>query len=1120
MKNAEKALYSYAPVLMKKKLDRLVSRNANKEIEEIILSVPFEKIRKILSDVGYAPRLDKVHNEQLLKNQAFVDYAIAKLPFNIEYISDDMVKPYHIKHVIEHINEHNFIFVEFPPSVFKSDELVDALIDRMKYIGNAEMCMHYLNIIYKQNKKRVSDYVDGVIKNIERGFEPYIVYNYLDEEARDYIMNLPQTQRFVHRGVEFYKYFKEEELEKLSEEEKQNLIARIQYKHLHGEPIVIKSKTLFMHAIALQAQNIIKDGYIKSDPISLEDAVKITNAYPKLSGRYVLSFINPSSVNEDNLNTFMKLYNMVGPATYYDFLNYKDENLLNLMINNKIEAKYIITCFDKSMFSSEVLKRIYSYSSLSEIIRVFGARKFILHDFDVGKEKLLEKFNDYYSSLIGDLDYLNIVDLLFIVSKLKQGNKDEELEKKLNLAINYIKQSKRHAQDNYDELIDLIVAGERSPFVLINLKKENNNQKVIKYITKFDNIYDYDSLLTISCIPMDILEKVNRKHILEIIKLIKDLYGSEDRIKESDAIILAFNVYMTLGYERSVSFLSKDPKKNYGLVDPIKLKTMFYNVDLSGLLLVKKNNTYVPEINEQLINMVFGNSNKVVNTPIRNYLNKNAERLAVLEREKEAIRNDSSLSLEEKEAKIKEAEEKCQEYLKQMRNFIERFSFCVNKWDIIEEEFFKKENKSKLKLKITPAIINEIIDMIERNSMAFGLDEIKDQPLIDSEVFEYVGVDNQYVQNPSGAKQRAIQLSRRMDDVKAKKFPKIELTRGKYKIKVYDSQDRNILCAGHRSACCFRPNGNADDFGQDYSLLTYCTTTEYGGGVEIVDDKGKTIMFSPLLRNGNVLMIHSIETACGIDEECARLIEEFARKVIEESEKVGDNIEFVTLTNLHNTGGIKPLGMLPGDKEFRIFDEDGSFRRMYNNLHDAGVSHLVLAHKKGLTFDDISYGRVDHSYDYHSENVETIHFLNVTSKIVNEVAEIIDLQDEITDLSNERRKIINSDEKKAYELLSLIKAKKKLYIEKYSKLLKENKGVDFVKEIKRIIRYINDIDEKNKTDVRGLSSIRQIIYNKDYCILIDESGKQTVIARDTVPPEAINRYQELYKQSGDETPGL
>ena len=138
---------------------------------------------------------------------------------------------------------------------------------------------------------------------------------------------------------------------------------------------------------------------------------------------------------------------------------------------------------------------------------------------------------------------------------------------------------------------------------------------------------------------------------------------------------------------------------------------------------------------------------------------------------------------------------------------------------IFPENF--SSNKSKLSIKLNVAYCNSAIKKIESNRKKPAL-EFRDEPLLNSDVFDYVGYDNQFVSEPAKAPARAIELSRRMEKVEKKKFPNIELEKDGYTLFVYGPQDRNILSAGFRSGCCFRPRGNADNSGKDNSLLNYC----------------------------------------------------------------------------------------------------------------------------------------------------------------------------------------------------------------------------------------------------------------------------------------------------------
>ena len=1128
MKQSTKLKYKMFPSLLKDKIRSFSGQNyvyIAKEFEDIVNNFGFKTIEPTLRSIKYVPKLYSVNDIQLLENEDFVNYSIEMDPWNIwAFNSEDdtlkYFKPEYIDTFVETFKNKPEDFFESLPTYKEDDEYLPDFIYRNNAFADFIIdCLpnNYIhpvseNILFhglcKYNPNKAAEYLATAF---EHNKNSGIKLDDLSEEIINLLMSNETVKKYMYSNPLFANYYKEEEIDKLTEEEAVRLIEYIRAdynNHYH-----IESKRLVKLAIEHGYSEIVgHDGYhsIYTDYIPFDEIYELCVKCASFN----IDFLDPNEVNETNLDKFVEISKKCN--MWLD-----DTRLLYMLIDKKVDFEVIFHSFKFRMLTDDVIiSKLFSYTSLNKLLNHISPEIIDKTHFD--KDILLNKFNSMCNTKIDS--YNDHIELLFIISKLKEYDLDDKTKALVDEMIESIKRGDWYRDGytgndfNCDELIDLIVEGKRSALNFLNFYGNGLKLKYYKYVVKYGDIrVRRDDLLTIDCIPEEVIDKTNRKHILEIMDLVKNIYirehgkdyTMEELISKSQRewVSLAFRIYMSLGYERSVNFLSEDPKKNYGLVNTLTLLGMFQSIDLYNLIFEQKGNGYVPVLNEKLLNIVFGNSNKALNTPIRNYLNEYNDKINEINIEKEKIRNNLTLQEEEKKEKLNKLDSQLEKYKNETKIFIKTFYDCVNHWDIIEEEFYKKENKAKLKMKMTPSIINEILKSYYASGVV--LDSEKDKKLIESDVFDYVGVDNQYVKSISTVKARTITLSRRMDDVISKKFPKIEISSPNYQLRVFDSQDRGILCAGHKSKCCFRPNGNADDEGKDTSLLNYCVSTEYGGGVEIVDDKGEIVMFSPILRNGNVLMIHSVETKNYFDKEAAELLTKFAEKLIEESEKVGDNIEIVTLGALHNTENVESLGVLPTDKKFRIYDEEEKFIGMYNNLSS---QHLILAHKKGIEKDDTKYGKVEHSYIYHEE--ENFKNIIINPEIVEMVSRINELNNEIIDLTNRRKTALEKGkEKESYELLSQIKDKKKEYISKYSKLLRDYKGVDYFKELIEVLRKIHRLEKNVDFGFEDLSNYVYISYSPKRCILRTENGEQIVITqqnKDLNYVKAKQKYDDFH----------
>lgn len=580
--------------------------------------------------------------------------------------------------------------------------------------------------------------------------------------------------------------------------------------------------------------------------------------------------------------------------------------------------------------------------------------------------------------------------------------------------------------------------------------------------------------------PMAILEKINKKHLNTIIDLLKVHDVPNDQILQ-----IGMNMYLTIGFNRAKDLLNPVEGKNYGPINANQLKTLFFDINTTETLFKKDGKGYSPILNEQLLNMIFGESYKVPNTPMRNALNRFADKEREINLQKEKVKNDLTLSQEEKDAKIKELDKKYGVYSNEVKTFLQDLSTVFSKWDVILEEFAKVKHRSKLDLKLNVEEINKIVRTIKTKTKTPDL-EVRDEPLLKTDIFQYVGYDNQYTAKPELAPKRAIELSRMMEDSKDKKFPNITLSKGRLTLTTYAPDDRDILTAGYKSHCCFRPNGNADNSGNDYSLLHYCCTNEYGGGIKICDEKGKVIMFSPVLRNGNVLMIHSIETAGMTPEESIQvheMLQEYAQKVIESAKDKGDDISFVTITDLHHLNTDYVTEQLDTDVKFHIYDPDNSHAGMYNNLTS---NHKVIAMAEGKTQKDIKYD-MPIEVSYESPRQSVVKSLTITEDEEKSIEKITLLRQKYMAVANARHDLLKEGKKEeAYGYIEELHELKGEII-KESSALYANKEADVYTDYQRAKVVMEKLSREKGTEVP--ESYRRCLFGPDWYIVVTRDGK-------------------------------
>ena len=740
-----------------------------------------------------------------------------------------------------------------------------------------------------------------------------------------------------------------------------------------------------------------------------------------------------------------------------------------------------------------------------------GYTVFCMH-FDIlynyFNEKIKEQSQYVFDLFLHTFDeYLQLI-LLQVIIQSKVAQPGEVVGKIDYILAYYIGKfnDKGYDKKYIIQIIDSVKSGE---VCALNLESIINFHDLL-YAINLGNLFPDEASrnksrlrlrpMLFSKVSIDMLMKTNKRQYKEIKQKLLEM-----GIDDFTASEIGLKAYSVLGFQRTNELL----EGKYGPIDLNKLTHLFKDLDCSEVFFEPDGKKYKPIINELFVNLLFGENYRVANTPIRNYLN-DFHDLDVHVRRKIESQNNDDLTPDEINKKIEEAKAS---YVDSIREFIKNITLIFHKWDVIEEEFFKKQSMSSLRIKLNIAQINAIIDSIKdvdgkiayRSSLSENYKkrfkripgyEKRDYPLVESDVFDYVGRENQFISNPSKAPARAVTLSRMMENIKTKKIPNINIDYGTHSIKVFNPQDRNLISAGFRSGCCFRPNANADNNGENNGLLTYCCATEYGSGIEIRDYQGKTIMFSPILRNGNVLMIHSFESIglTEVENKVANdLLFAWADEVIRVSreEEQEDGLVAVVMTDLHAKMDVSRIkATLPNDKMFRFYNHENKFDGMYNNL--SGQKHYVLAFADNKGLEDIVYNReVKKSYEYPELNVDVKTVLVSEEQLVI-INQIKQNQNTIINLANKRKALIKKQQpEQAFELLKEINLLRKQYLLFLKELYMLNGNIkrDILSDYMEGIAVMNQVCDELKIERIVEYQFKQIFYAPGFYLGITVDNK-------------------------------
>ena len=615
---------------------------------------------------------------------------------------------------------------------------------------------------------------------------------------------------------------------------------------------------------------------------------------------------------------------------------------------------------------------------------------------------------------------------------------------------------------SYNEKQNLIIEalkGQRDIYAFINIKSHNHYLFAMRFgdVTK-------DLSFFINKLSLDILNNMNVKHFHSFYtKLLNKGFNHTDATK------LSIQVYHVLGYFKGRDLL--DDK--YGEITKRKLKNIFGSIELNDVLYDL--NSKEPILNNQIINLLLGESYNVTGTPIKEY-----------------IRNTAS---------------------PEVNYFVENLNLVIGNWNLILDEYTRRSHLEVLSLRLNIAQIHSILTTIlstkqeikkkesfrsrkkSRYNKIPGF-ELRDMPLLDSDVFDYIGTVGKYVTSQTKAPARALELSRAMEGNTTKKFPSIKLTEDNYKLFVFHPQDRDLISAGFRIDCCFVPTGEADAQGLNPSFVEYCLTNPYGGGMEIRNYIGNSVMFSPLLRNGNVLLIHSVQLANYSKEEITiiiNMLKKWAREVLAISQKMeGDaGLVAVTITNRGNLPAEAFSDTLPEDKKFHLYD----IAQRYSNTYiDLDQPNQVVALKDGATIADIKYDiPVSYNYSYPLSDLEKNHrTVIITAEQMPIVKDMRDLTLMIANYAEARKFMLKQQPALANELLRQIRDLKNRFSEKYQQLfaVSPNTRIDSYKEYDDALNTIKEICQETSANIDfGDTPLSEIYYTDNWFIALDSTGK-------------------------------
>lgn len=786
------------------------------------------------------------------------------------------------------------------------------------------------------------------------------------------------------------------------------------------EEIINKYKTNNVF-FKLFISNIEDNDYKYLDVFDIE---KMDNAILDLVNEYkrgnecIRKYLLTSDKLNNNLLIYETIINKEQPIVLKEYLKRIDASKCNY---NVLEQIYNLLR-DKTIGVFDLNDSFYS----SNIFLNINLGKGLL--LDVNRFKSLAFINTYkYKNeleLIKELDksdnvVLNAYELSYLVNNDKDNIKKYERKLYSNITNNLTKKDK--------ELIIYLIENEkRNPLSI----KYIQDEKDMYVFLNFGNILNTNTSEYIKCLNFKQIACINIKHIRTIYNMLLNYLNEEDVLK------IAINIYLLLGFEISIDLLNN----KYGNISDNVLKHMFNKVNISDVTFMMDGNKYEPIINKELISIIFGDNYKLDNTPIKFYLNNYQTKRNISE-----------------------------EYINSVKLFFNvNFGISFEKWNLIKEEYVRKQSNSKLDTRLNIKTINDLINYI--NKIRPLLTNSSDIALKNSDVMKYAGIDNQYVLDYKLVPSRIVTLSRNMDKVKNKTIPDIELSLDNLHLKTLHPQDRNMLSLGYKSGDCFRPMGVADNFGNGASILEYVTSTKYATCIQISDENDNFIAFTPVYRNGNVLLINSIEGPTldnGLVIKIYKLLSMYANEVINITNSNNDSINYVLITSDGNNFK-KEIMPLKIDDSFKFHLYDPTYRYSYAKLNNDQYFF-----EGNTDIHNMKYNYETKSYEYNN-SLKDYQEISLDKNEYAFINKLLDIKNKIILESNKRFR--TEDVNKQYVLIEEIQLLKKDYLSLLNEYAKRF-NINNYDTYQVLVKIITNFDDKIS------SKVSKAYFNDHYYVI-------------------------------------
>ena len=414
-------------------------------------------------------------------------------------------------------------------------------------------------------------------------------------------------------------------------------------------------------------------------------------------------------------------------------------------------------------------------------------------------------------------------------------------------------------------------------------------------------------------ITTDQLAKINVKHINKFIPFLKD--STQDELSAIYGTAIKF--YLIFGYERGLEILNKkygkyDKTSSDGKSDKIFLDNVS-KTDVSRVKMRKEGKKYLPLIDRRFINFMFAK-------PMENHF------INMLKEKKKVL--------------------------------YKYWYYLYNNYDSILQ---KCHNEITLK-KVS------IILEIEK----YGVDLEKVTPdnyALKEELFlENITLGNRTKYSNNEVFEEIIKIYDKMKQRRESSIPYVEgRTDYGYKYQMMRLNDHRIFEIGYRANCCIRTLDIA------HKHLLHAALCRNGRILFIYNEEGSLAAFSPLKRNGNVLIANSIECIDKSSENRDRIAEAFREGMNEIVRITKESKEPIHLVGIGEEAYLKPK-TIPFPNEFQtptIFEKQDEIYKDTDKYHK---KLEIVYMDNNFNLKDIKSKDPDTSYIDPREEVQYIDF--------------------------------------------------------------------------------------------------------------------------------------------------